>query len=101
MHTFNIKIGSSLYSIAGHSVFAHVLVHGLLDGQLVDGHLLVLILQDLNLVLLALEDLLSLPGPFGLLVCLAEGGSEDNFLILKLLNGLVLEWHNPFIRLLK
>lgn len=100
-NTFNIKIGSSLHSIAGDSVFSHVFVHGLLDGQLMDSHLLTLILKNFNLVLLALKDLLSLPSPLGLLICLAEGGSKDHFFILKLFNGLVLEWHNPFIRLLK
>ena len=66
-----------------------------------NGHLLVLILQNLNLDLLALEDLLTLEGPLGLLVGLGEGGGEDNLLVLELFNGLVLERNDPLVRFLK
>ena len=66
-----------------------------------DGHLLVLILQDLNLDLLPLEDLLTLEGPLGLLVSLGEGGSEDNLLVLELLDGFVLERNDPLVRFLQ
>ena len=99
--TLNIKIRAGLNVVDFDCVFAHVLEHWLLDGQLMDGHLLVFILKNLNLVLFALEDFLSLEEPFGLLVSLAEGGGEDNLLLLELLDALVLQWNDPFIRFLK
>ena len=66
-----------------------------------NGHLLVLILQNLYLDLLSFEDLLTLEGPLGLLVGLGEGGGEDNLLVLELFNGLVLERNDPLVRFLK
>lgn len=66
-----------------------------------DGQLLILILQNLDLDLLPLEDLLALEGPFGFLVGLGEGGSEDNLLVLELLDGLVLEGDHPLVGFLK
>ena len=65
-----------------------------------DGHLLVLILQDLDLDLLPLEDLLALEGPLCLLVSLGEGGGEDNLLVLELLDGFVLKRNDPLVRFL-
>ena len=99
--TFNIKISSGLDLIASDGVLALVLKHRLLDGQLVDGLVVALILQQLDLVLLPLEDLVSLEGPLGLLVRPAEGGREHDLLVLDLLDGLVLQWDNPFVRFLK
>ena len=66
-----------------------------------DGLVVALILQQLNLVLLPLEDLVSLEGPLGLLVRPAEGGREHDLLVLDLLDGLVLQWDNPFVRFLE
>ena len=66
-----------------------------------NGHLLVLILQDLDLDLLPLEDLLTLEGPLGLLVSLRECGGEDNLLVLELFDGFVLERNDPLVRFLK
>ena len=99
--TFNIQVSSGLDLIAGHGVLALVLEHRLLDGQLVDGLVLALILQQLDLVLLPMEDLVTLEGPLGLLVRPAEGGREHDLLVLDLLDGLVLQWDNPFVRFLK
>ena len=99
--TFNIKISPGLDLIASDGVLALVLKHRLLDGQLVDGLVVALILQQLNLVLLPLEDLVSLEGPLGLLVRPAEGGREHDLLVLDLLDGLVLQRDNPFVRFLK
>ena len=66
-----------------------------------DGLLLGLVLQQLYLVLLPMEDLITLEGPLGLLVGPAEGGREHDLLVLDLLDGLVLQWDNPFVRFLK
>ena len=99
--TFNIQISSSLDLIASHRVLALVLEHRLLDGQLVDRLVLALILQQFYLVLLPMEDLITLEGPLGLLVRPAEGGREHDLLVLDLLDVLVLQWDNPFVRFLK
>ena len=99
--TFDIQVSSSLDLVAGDCVLALVLEHRLLDGQLVDCLLLALILQQLNLVLLAVEDLIPLKCPCGLLVSFAEGGREHDLLVLDLLDGLVLQRDNPFIWFLK
>ena len=99
--TFNIQVSSGLDLIAGDGVLALVLEHRLLDGQLVDCLVLALILQQLDLVLLPMEDLVTLEGPLGLLVRPAEGGREHDLLVLDLLDGLVLQWDNPFVRFLK
>jgi len=45
-----------------------------------------------------LEDFLALVAPLCLAVSLAEGTLEDNLLILQLLDGLVLQWNDPFIQ---
>ena len=66
-----------------------------------DGLVLALVLQQLYLVLLPMEDLITLEGPLGLLVGPAEGGREHDLLVLDLLDGLVLQWDNPFVRFLK
>ena len=44
---------------------------------------------------------ITLIAPFGLLVTLAECTLEDDLLVFKFLDGLVLEWDDPFIRFLK
>ena len=66
-----------------------------------DGLVFALVLQQLNLVLLPSENLVTLVGPLGLLVGPAEGGREYDLLVLDLLDGLVLQWDNPFVRFLK
>ena len=99
--TFNVQVSSGLDLIASHRVLALVLKHRLLDGQLVDRLVLRLVLQQLDLVLLPVEDLFALEGPLGILVRPAEGGREHDLLVLDLLDGLVLQWDNPFVRFLK
>ena len=99
--TFNVQIGAGLDLIAGDGVLALVLEHRLLDSQLVDRVLLALVRQQLYLVLLAVEDLVSLEGPGGLLVGLAEGGGEHHLLVLDLLDRLVLQRNDPFVWFLK
>ena len=66
-----------------------------------DGLVLTLVLQQLNLVLLPMENLITLEGPLGLLVRPAEGGREHDLLVLDLLDGLVLQRDNPFVRFLE
>ena len=99
--TFHVEVGPSLDLVDGDRVLAHVLVHRLLDGELVDGQLSALILQHLDLVLLALEDLLAFEAPLGLLVGSAEGGGEDHLLVLQLLDALVLQGDHPLVGFLK
>ena len=72
--TFNVQIGAGLDLIAGDGVLALVLEHWLLHRQLVDGFLLALVLEQLNLVLFPVKDLISLERPGGLLVGLASTG---------------------------
>lgn len=101
--TLNIKVGTGLDLVTCDCVLAHVLVHGLLDGQLVDRFLSTLILQQLNLMLLPLDlvYLLALEGPLRLLIGPAEGGGEHDLLVLELLDALVLERNHPLVGFLK
>ena len=66
-----------------------------------DGLLLALVLEQLNLVLFPVKDLISLERPGGLLVGLAKGGSKNDLLVLDLLDGLVLERDDPLVWFLK
>ena len=99
--TFNIQVWTSLNLIDGTCVFSHVFKHWFFDCKLMYGHLLIFILKNLNFVLFAFEDFFSLEGPFCLLVCFAEGGGENHFLILQFFDAFILEWNNPFIWFLK